>query len=193
MDLHKIGLKIFAEEGSTVNLVEFIPVFHRWIQEKTLDNLLIDVADYSHVQAGPGIVLVAHEGNYAIDETGNRRGFVYYNKHELDANFADRLAAVCRHAFNACKLLQAEEQFNGRLNFPGTEFQLFANDRLHAPNTDESWKKLEPVLQDFLKVLFSDEEYTIKREPAPGERFQVNIMPAQPVPIDTLLERISSQ
>lgn len=193
MDLHKIGFKIFAEQGSTANLVEFIPVFHRWIQEKALDNLLVDVADYSHVHAGPGIVLVAHAGNYAIDETGGRRGLVYYSKHQLDGNFANRLAIVCRHALNACKLLQAEQQFGGRLNFPAQEFQFFFNDRLHAPNTDESWMKLEPELQDFLKVLCGGEEYNIKREPDPGERLQVNIMLAQPVAIETLLNRIASQ
>ena len=192
MDLHKIGFKIFAEEGSTVDLVEFIPVFHRWVQEKALDNLLIDVADYSHVHAGPGIVLVAHAGNYAIDETGNRRGLVYYNKHALEGNFTGCLAIVCRHALNACKLLQGEQQFKGRLSFPCREFQFFFNDRLHAPNTDESWKKLEPELQDFLRELFSGEEYTIKREPDPGERLQVNIIANQPVAIDTLLQRLTT-
>ena len=74
MDLQKIGMKFFAEDGSTIDLVEFIPIFHRWIQNKALSDLLIDVADYSHVHAGPGILLIAHEGNYAVDETGNRRG-----------------------------------------------------------------------------------------------------------------------
>jgi hypothetical protein len=191
MDLHKIGFKVFAEEGSTVKLVEFIPVFHRWIQKKALDNLLIDVADYSHVPAGPGIVLVAHEGNYAIDETGDRRGIVYYSKHELDGNFSVRLASVCRHALNACKLMQEEEQFNGRLNFPGKELQLFANDRLQAPNTDETWARLEPELQGFFKTLFNSTDFSIKRETDSKGRFQVNIMPAQPVAIDTLLKRIA--
>lgn len=191
MDLHKIGFKIFAEEGSTVNLVEFIPVFHRWIQDKALANLLIDVADYSHVQYGPGIVLVAHEGNYTIDETGNRRGLVYYNKHELDGDFTNRLAIVCRHALHACKLLQVEQEFKGRLNFPGREFRFFFNDRLHAPNTDESWKKLEPGLQGFLKTLLAGADYSIKRETNPGERLQVNITLAHSAPVDTLLERIS--
>ena len=191
MDLHKIGFKILAEEGSTVELVEFIPVFHRWIQKKALDNLLIDVADYSHVHAGPGIVLVAHEGNYAIDETGNRRGFVYYSKHELQGSMVNRMAVVCRHALDACKLLQDEQQFNGRLNFPAQEFQFFFNDRLQAPNTDESWKKLEPELQDFLKVFFSGVKFTVKRVPDPRERLQANIMLTQAVPIDTLIQQLA--
>ena len=192
MDLHKIGLKIFAEEGSTVNLVEFIPVFHRWIQEKALDNLLVDVADYSHVHAGPGIVLVAHAGNYAIDETGNRRGFVYYSKHELNGNLLHRLTNVCRHALNACKLLQAEQQFKDRLNFPGSEFQLFTNDRLNAPNTDATWAKLEPEIQGFLDTLFAGTGFTLNRETDPRGRFQVNITVAEPVPVETLLQQLAT-
>ena len=193
MDLHKIGFKIFAEEGSTVELVEFIPVFHRWIQKKSLDNLLLDVADYSHVHAGPGIVLVAHEGNYAIDETGNRRGFVYYNKHEINGNLIDRLSNVCRHALNACRFLQEEQHFKDRLSFPGSEFQLFANDRLLAPNTDATWATLEPLINEFLGRLFDGKDHSIKRETDPAERFQVNITTAQPVPVDTLLQQLTKK
>ena len=192
MDLHKIGFKIFAEQGSTVKLVEFIPVFHRWIQEKALGNLLIDVADYSHVRAGPGIVLVAHDGNYAIDETGNRRGLVYYSKHKLEGNFADRLVTVCRYALNACKLLQGEQQFTGRLNFPGRDFQFFFNDRLHAPNTDETHSALQPGLNTFFEKLFSGTGYTLERNTDVKERYQVTVKTSEPVPMDTLLERISN-
>jgi len=28
-------------------------------------------------------MLIAHEGNYALDETGHERGVVYYSKHTL--------------------------------------------------------------------------------------------------------------
>jgi hypothetical protein len=193
MDLHKIGIKFFAEKNNTVELTAFIPLFHRWIQQKALENLLIDVADYSHVKSGPGIVLVAHEGNYAIDETGNRRGLVYYSKHILPGGLEKRLEIVCRHALIACKLLQNNQEINSRLIFPGKELQLFANDRLHAPNTDETWDKLQPVVQGFLNKLFTGTEYSIRRETDPDERFTVNVVADQPVAIETLLERISSQ
>ena len=55
MDLHKFGIKLFAADAEPVDMLKLIPIYHRWIQQHALaDDLLIDVADYSHVPAGPG-------------------------------------------------------------------------------------------------------------------------------------------
>lgn len=192
MDLHKAGIKFFAEENGTVELLEFIPIFHRWIQNRMLDQVLIDVADYSHVQAGPGIVLVAHEGNYSIDETGNRRGLAYYSKHEVPGNgFSGRLQKITMDALAACRLIEQDDEINGRMKFPGNELQIFTNDRLLAPNTDETWAALEPAINEFLEKLFAGKDYSLEREPDPGERFQVTIRASEPVSVETLLGRVS--
>lgn len=192
MDLHKVGIKFLAEEGSTVELIEFIPVFHRWIQNGAFDLLLIDAADYSHVHAGPGIVLVAHEGNFSVDETGHRRGLVYYSKHQLPGDMTNRLATVSKHALTACRMLEEDGVIKGRLSFPGNEIQIFANDRLQAPNTDETWAALEPSVKDFLTKLYDGSEYSIEKEPDPKERFQITVKTEKPVPVATLLERVST-
>ena len=68
MDLHKFGIKFFANTGERFDILKLIPVYHRWIQHSALQGLLIDVADYSHVPAGPGVMLIAHEGNYALGD-----------------------------------------------------------------------------------------------------------------------------
>src|SRR4030095_5221476 len=66
--LQRIGVKLFAADGSSVQPREFVPIFHRWIQTQAVANhLLIDVADYAHVPDGPGVLLVAHEGNFSLD------------------------------------------------------------------------------------------------------------------------------
>ena len=78
MDLQKINAKFFAAEPNKVPLTDFIDIFHGWIQ--ATDGVYHDVADYSHMQAGPGIVLVADDANVSIDETGNRRGLLYSQK-----------------------------------------------------------------------------------------------------------------
>ena len=77
MDLHKINVKFFVEKDSNVALDTFIPVFHRWIQKNELEGLLIDVAQYTHMYQGPGVLLIAHEANYSFDETDGRRGILY--------------------------------------------------------------------------------------------------------------------
>ena len=52
MDTVKYELKCFLDDASGVELEEFIPVFHDWIQTQQLEELLIDVADYRHVPQG---------------------------------------------------------------------------------------------------------------------------------------------
>ena len=75
MDLQKLNVKFFVAPDNTVPLTDFIDIFHGWIQ--ATDGVYHDVADYSHMQAGPGIVLVANDANVGIDESGGRRGSHY--------------------------------------------------------------------------------------------------------------------
>jgi len=56
-NLQRIALKIFLDDESLLEPGDVIPVFHRWIQTQAVDGLLIDVADYSHVHHGPGVVV----------------------------------------------------------------------------------------------------------------------------------------
>lgn len=191
MDLHKIGIKVFAEQNNSINLHELIPVFHHWIQDALLDSLLIDVADYSHVISGPGIVLVAHEGNYAFDETDNRRGMVYYSKQELDGNFQERLITVCRNVLRACQLLQENENTRDKIRFQGSAIQIFSNDRLIAPNTDEAFSSMEGELNEFLNRLYADTGYRLNREADAKERLKIDVTAESSVEIGTMLERIS--
>ncbi len=176
-DLHRIGIKFLTARGDDVPLTDFIPVFHTWIQEGKLEDVMIDVAEYSHVPAGPGTMLIAHEGNYAVDETGNRRGFVYYSKHDVPGDsLEDRLAVVCRKNLSACKLLEADDVFRDRLAFDFGRIEIFFNDRLNGPNSDETWQAFEPVLKSFMDRLYPDTGYEAHYEAGdPRERFSVSV------------------
>ena len=70
MELQKLSVKWFVEQPNTVPLTDFIDIFHSWIQ--ATDGVYHDVADYSHMHVGPGIVLVANEANVSIDESDYR-------------------------------------------------------------------------------------------------------------------------
>lgn len=190
MDLNKLGFKFFAEDAEGIDILEFIPVFHRWIQNNALPDLLIDAADYSHVPDGAGIILVAHEGTYAFDETGGRRGVLYYSKRPLPGDLDSRLATVCRKTLQACQLLTREGEFKDALRIRGNELQFIANDRLLAPNTDETYGRLEPALRRLLDTLFAGAAYRLEREPDPKERFSVTVRAEAPVALDTLLARL---
>src|SRR2546425_7497876 len=127
MDLHKFGVKIFASNPDVVDIREFIPVFHSWIQKQTIEgHQLIDVHDYSHVPDGPGILLVAHEGNFSMDQGDGRLGLFYYRKRPLEGNFQTKLQSILDTARQACQLLEAEPRLNG-ITFKRDEMLVIAN------------------------------------------------------------------
>jgi hypothetical protein len=150
MDLYKIGVKIFVSNPKVVDIHEFIPVFHGWIQQQKIEgHQLIDVHDYSHVANGPGVLLVAHEANFSMDQEAGRLGLFYYRKRELAGTVEENLKTVLDTALQACQLLEAEPKLNG-IKFKTDEVLVVANDRLLAPNEAESRTMLETVIASTL-------------------------------------------
>ena len=139
---HRINAKLFVTKETAVSLPAIVPVFHRWIQTQAVPGLLIDVADYKHVEDGPGILIVGHEGDYALDQENGRSGLLYTRKREWPtADFKDRLHLVIGLAVQAAQLLAADESLN--LDFRTTEIQLAFSDRLNAPNTPATLAALQ--------------------------------------------------
>ena len=85
-DFQHINVKIFAVEGSKVDWHKLIPVFHRWIREQALPGLLLDVADYAHVPAGPGMMIIGHDAHYAVDNRQNRLGLLYNRRTAVEGS-----------------------------------------------------------------------------------------------------------
>ncbi len=144
-----INLKIFIEDPKSIDLAEAIPVFHRWIRDGLCPEMLIDVADYRHVPAGPGVMLIGHEANYSLDDRENRLGLLYNRKASLDGTFQDRLEQAHRAAEMACNRLEEEPPFHGKLKFDRNALEFFVNERLVAPNTIDTWQALEPEIAKF--------------------------------------------
>src|ERR671918_3044370 len=97
MKLGKINVKFFAADPHSPPLTDFIDLFHGWIQ--ATDGIYHDVADYSHMQSGPGIVLVANDANLSIDETENRRGLLFSQKNKLNGSKQEKLFTLFWSAF----------------------------------------------------------------------------------------------
>jgi len=190
MDLYRLGIKIAAEGADALPLGDFIPLFHRWIQQGTLEEMVIDVADYGHVHDGPGIMLVANEGNYSFDESGGRRGLAYYARRRLPGGLNERLALVCRRAFNACRLIEADAAFKGKLAFNAADLEIFANDRLLAPNSDATLKSMRPAIEALLAKLHPGAKFELTREPDAKERFSVRVKAPGKVSVADVLQRL---
>lgn len=169
--IQHINIKIFARDSSAVHLEDAIGIFHQWIRDRVCPEMLIDVADYMHVHEGPGILLIAHEANYSLDQRGGRLGLLYNRKAELDGTFGDRLAQAHKAALAACDRLEQEAPFKGKLEFDRRSIEFFVNDRLLAPNTDETWQAVRPELESYFAGS------TLTRTGEPRDLFRVLVGP----------------
>ena len=191
MDLQKLNVKFFVEQPNHVPLTDFIGVFHGWIQ--ATDGLYHDVADYSHMQHGPGIVLVARDANVSIDETAGRRGLLYSRKAPLPGTHQKKLYAVFLAVLENCQRLADEPKLKGKLGFCFDEAEITVNDRLAAPNVPESFGLLKPDLDAVAGRLFDKVGFQLYRNEDPRQRFSVTIRALAPVGFDTMLAHLRSE
>jgi len=191
MELQKINIKVFTVEPNNVPLTDFIDIFHSWIQ--ATDGVYHDVADYSHMQAGPGIVLVADDANVSIDETSNRRGLLYSQKTKLSGSNVEKLSTVLRGALENCRRLEEEAALRGKLRFSGNEVEILVNDRLLAPNSGAAFEEIRPEIDFLARRLYCTTNFTLLRnQQDPRHRFSVTISTPLSFETKTLLDNLQA-
>ena len=186
MELQRVNIKIFVDGQLTVSLERLIEVFHRWIREKAVGDLLLDVADYRHVPNGPSVLLVGDEADFCMDQTGGRWGLLYNCKVGIDGTNDQRLSQAFTAAAKACKLLEEEFASEGPLRFSRNEFEIVINDRSVATNTDETFEACQDDLEVFVTRALGHREYTFDREVDPRRRFGVTVKSAKPFELSPL-------
>ena len=174
-ELTQIDIKVFAEDASDVKAAEFIAVFQRWIRDHTIPGILIDVADYSHIHNGAGVILVGHERNLSIDYVDGRMGLLVHYKRPAEETLEKRIEAAIKFAFNACTLLEEEGEFKARLKFSRTDFRFLASDRLHAPNSDEAYAQVAPILEAATKSASGGDAALTRVNDDPDERLAIDV------------------
>jgi hypothetical protein len=188
MELQKLGVKFFVEQPNAVPLTDFIEIFHGWIQ--ATDGIYHDVADYSHMQSGPGVILVANDANLHIDETGGRRGLLYSRKAPLSGTNQEKLRTVFRLALENCRKLEEEPALRGKLRFTTNEAAISLNDRLLGSNTEESFQELKREVGPLAKQLFGDAEVRFERDEDPRQRLNVHLKTSAAVDLRKTLDRL---
>jgi hypothetical protein len=192
MELQHVNVKLFIAQPAEVDLGGLIPVFQQWIEAQIFEGLLLDVADYRHVHAGPGVVLIGYEGDYSVDNTDNRLGVRYNRKVMLDGSNQDRLKQAARAALSAFARLEAEPRLEGKPRFDGREIEVFINDRLLAPNTDATRKAAEPDLQLFFRQLYRQAELSLSYASDPRLLFSVTAKSSRQFSVADLLANLNS-
>jgi hypothetical protein len=190
MEMQHVNVKLLVRNPEEVDLEPLIPVFHGWIQNQVGEGLLLDIADYRHVDAGPGVVLIGHEGDYSVDNADHRLGVRYNRKAPVDGSNLDRLKQAARAALTACQRLEAESRLGGKLRFNGQEMEIFINDRLLAPNSSTTRQAFESDFEIFLKQLFRGRNFSTEYGSDPRKLFTVSVKTAQPFRVADLLENL---
>jgi hypothetical protein len=192
MDASKLQLKIFTSSSSSPSgqlpAEAFIPVFHGWIKDAVLPELLVDVANYGHVPQGPGVVLIGHANDYAIDDGEGQPGLLFNRKRQAPAPEL-RLGDTFRRTLHAALLLEKEPALAGKLKFDTSRFLLRINDRLAAPNTDATFAAVRAEIEAFCSRLFGGGPFMLARTGEPRQLFGVTITGGHPQPLYALLER----
>ena len=188
--LQHVNVKV-AADARGFDLTRAIPVFHRWIQDGVLtDELAIDVADYRHVPDGPGVILVAHEAIYGLDQGDGSLGLLYDRRTAVDGTPQERLRQAARAALTACRLLEEDAELGGDLRFDAGRIQVSVNDRAIAPNTDDTDRALRPEVERLLETLWGAGAHTLDRLGEPRERYRLGASAGRQIPVAEILGRL---
>jgi len=171
MNLQKINVKLFVDAPDEVRLDAFLPVFVRWRENKQHPSQWVDMADYAHVPKGPGIMIIGHQGNLAVDLADPGPGILYANKKDLEGDNDERILECFRRALRLTLALIEEPEYPIELTpQPGT-WQLTFNDRMNTPNTDQTESALRPAMNQAIERLFGVEHTAVVREKDPLLRY----------------------
>ena len=191
MDLQRINVKLYLEDESSMSSEDAFRIFNAWIPQTT-DEVLIDVADYTHLPHGPQTLLVGHEANYCLDNTDRRLGLMYARKQPVTGTVAQRLGDAIAQTLKTCLRLEQEASLRGKVRFRGNECWLLVNDRLHAANDEATLAQIRTDLDSVLDRLYAGASYEISRDKDPKQRFSIRIRAASEDGVEGLLRNLGS-
>jgi hypothetical protein len=160
--LRRLCAKIYANEPD-VSDDAFVPVFHGLIRRRALGGLLLDVADYTHVPEGPGVVLVGYDTSFALDRSDGRFGLLAQRRRPFDGSAVDGVAHTLRALLAAVEELERDSSPGAMLAFDRTTIRIEANDRLRLPNSDAGFTNLRAVVEAALPLVFPTGPVSVTR------------------------------
>ncbi len=168
----RLAVKFNLKQNPTFPTNKLVPVFQRWIQEHAVEGLLIDVTNYSHVQDGPGVILIADEGDYGYDLSKGQVGLRYTRKRFLPDNLQDALRQSLRLALIAAQRLEDEEVLEG-VEFDYTTAEISFLDRQNYQNTSAVYDAIQADLTQILAESFEADVTLSRTNNDPREVFAV--------------------
>jgi hypothetical protein len=191
LTLQHVNVKLLVKDPAGVNLEPLIPIFHGWIQEQVFEELLLDVADYRHVPAGPGVMVIGLQADYSVDNTDDRLGVRYNRKAGAEGSNQDRLRQAARAALTSFQRLESDPRLGGKLRFNGQDLEIFINDRALAPNNPATREAADPELKEFATTLFRGSDYSLSYNGEPRRLFGASLKAARAFSVADLLKNLA--
>jgi hypothetical protein len=190
MDSQRFTAKLFTlDAAASVPKEDVVLFFHRVIQDRLLDEITVDVTDYSHVPDGPGVMLICHEAHYSMDRGGGRLGLRCAAKRGATGDTAERIRRVLRKVLRLAERMEAHEILGGRVKFDTRSALVSIEDRLVAPSAQETFDALAPVLAGVATDVWGAPPVLV-RVGSPKEPFQVEMSAPVGPTVTDLLSRL---
>jgi len=161
--LQRVCAKLYAPEPRGIGDDAFVPIFHEWIRERSLDGVLLDVADYTHAPDSPGVVLVAHDATFALDRSDHRFGLLVQRRRPVAHGGSTAIAAALRGLISVANKLESDRRLAGKLSFDRRNVRIEANDRLRAPNTHAGFAAIAPLVSEAFAEVFPGTQAAVTR------------------------------
>lgn len=157
--MSKLAIKIFSDAATSGDLQNFVASFNEIIVNSEIPEALIDVADYTHMFNGPGVLLAGHQANWSYDCQFGDHGLLYVEKFPEESDLQKRLSSTLEKMNKVIAILEAKERHSG-LKFNKEQIQISINDRsLSKEDSDSLLKEISSADLGVSFTVTTDKNY----------------------------------
>ena len=185
----RLGVKFSLTHEPKAKPDDILPIFQRWIQEHSVDGMLIDVIDYKHVPDGPGILLIADEADFAYDLGDGQIGLHYIRKRALPDDLSSALRLTFYRALQAARALEAEAP--GDIEFDYSLAKITFLDRMLYRNDPQVFEEISADLAEILGELYGAAVEVSRVYEDPRRLFAIHCrVQTEDIDVDALILRL---
>ena len=187
----RLGVKFSLQRPPALQPDDILPIFQRWIQERRIEGMLIDVIDYKHVPDGPGVVLIADEADIAYDLTDGQTGLNYIRKRDLPADLNGALRLCFDRALSAACALEAEAPDDLAFDYSAAKISFL--DRLQYRNMPDTFEDVRGPVTTILSDIFGSPVAVTRAYDDPRSLFALHCrVDDGDIRADELMQRLQS-
>ena len=151
--LQRIDVKQLLDAPANPDLDAFLLIFDRWRQRDDHPSDWVDLADYAHMPRGPGILIAGKRDTFSVNLNPPGPGLLTSVRKGLEGTLEDRFREAFRRARELNEAVLAEPEFPEGITVRRGAWEVFLNDRLLVPNSDESDGVVRPALAVALGIV----------------------------------------